>query len=329
MGGKDKSSSNQTSNSMNASNGQNASSSLGVNYGINQSGNESSQGSQQQASNQSTGSSFNESSQDVWGAQQPHLENVYNAGGDAYGQAQQGINQLQPGISSDMANAQSQAMGGFGNQMGGGYAAGLQGQVGPNSYVNALKGDMMNDAAQIKQQNLGGLDARAAASGMSGSTGYHNSANQMADNVDRQTMQGMNNLGFQAHNQGVQNQMALSSMMDRNQQGAMGNLQNMQQGAMNQFNPHMQGLNAAGQYASIIGGPTTLSQSMGGSQNQSSGQSTGSSFGSSSGFSNGMNVGMNMSGSQGFNNAYGGSSGQGTSNSSGWNIAPPSFSFAG
>jgi len=316
MGSKNKSNSQQTSNSMNAGNGVNAGSSVGVNYGVNQSG--------QQASNQSSsqGSSFNQSSQDVWGAQAPHLENVYNAGGDAFSQAQQGINSLQPGVSADMANAQQQAMGGFGNQMGGGFASSLQGQVGPNSYVDALKGDMMSDAAKIKQQNLGGLDARAAASGMSGSSGYHNSANQMAANVDEQTMRGMNNLGFQAHNQGVQNQMNLANMMDRNQQGAMGNLQNMQQGAMNQFNPHMMGLNAAGQYASIIGGPTVLGQSMGGSQNSSQ------SSGSSSGFSNGMNVGMNMSGSQGFNNNYGGSSGQGTSNSSGWNIAPPSFSFA-
>jgi len=321
MGGRDNSSSQQTSNSMNAGNGVNAGSSVGVNYGVNQGGNQSSQSSQQS----SQGTSFNESSQDVWGAQAPHLENVYNAGGDAFGQAQQGINDLQPGVSEDMANAQQQAMGGFGNQMGGGFASGLQGQVGPNSYVDALKGDMMSDAAKIKQQNLGGLDARAAASGMSGSSGYHNSANQMASNVDEQTMRGMNNLGFQAHNQGVQNQMNLAGMMDANQQGAMGNLQNMQQGAMNQFNPHMMGLNAAGQYAGIIGGPTVLGQSMGGSQNTSQGTSSG----SSSGFSNGMNVGMNMSGNQGFNNNYGGSSGQGTSNSSGWNVSPPSFSFAG
>lgn len=321
MGGKNKSNSQQSSNSMNAGNGVNASSGVGINYGVNQSG--------QQSSNQSSssGGSFNssESSQDVWAGQSPHLVDVYNAGGDAYGQAQQGINDLQPGVSADMANAQQQAMGGFGNQMGGGFASGLQGQVGPNSYVNNLAGDMMSDAAKIKQQNLGGLDARAAAAGMSGSTGYRNSANQMASNVDEQTMQGMNNLRFNAYNQGVQNNMNLAGMMDGNQQGAMGNLQNMQQGSMNQFNPHMMGLNAAGQYANIIGGPTVLGQSSSSGGSSQSSQSSG----SSSGFSNGMDVGMNMSGSQGFNNNYGGSSGQGTSNSSGWNIAPPSISMVG
>ena len=42
----------------------------------------------------------------------------------------------------------------------------------------------------------------------------------------------MNQLGFNAFNQGVQNQMNLAGMMDQNQQGAMGNLTS---GAMNQL----------------------------------------------------------------------------------------------
>ena len=144
-------------------------------------------------------------------------------------------------------------------------AQGLQGQVGQNSYVNALAGDMMSDANKIKMQNLQGIDARAAASGMSGSTGYHNSANKMANNVDEATMQGMNQLRFNAYNPGVQNKMAWQSMMDRNQQFGVANTGNMQQNAMNQFNPAMAGLNATGMYGQIIGGPTTLTQSSGGS----------------------------------------------------------------
>jgi hypothetical protein len=305
MGGKNKS--NQQSNSQQASTGQNVNSGMGVNYGVNQSGQNSS----------SSGSSYNSSSQDVWGTQSPHLENVYGSATDQYGQAIDSINGMQPQVQDQVSQAASQGMAGNAAQSQGGFAAGLQGQVGPNSYVNALKGDMMNDANLIKQQNLGGLDARAAASGMSGSTGYHSSANKMANNVDRQTMQGMNNLGFQAHNQGVANKMNLAGMMDRNQQFGVGQTGAMQQAAMNQFNPAMAGLNATGMYGQIIGGPTTLTQSSGGSSNSSSSQ----------GFSNGMNVGMNMSQGGGFNNSAGGSSGSG--NSSGWNIAPPSFSFAG
>ena len=307
MANKSKSNSKQNS----SSSGVGVNSGMGINYGVNQSG--------QQSNNQSSssGGSFNssESSQDVWAGQSPHLVDVYNAGGDAYGQAQQGISGLQPGVSADMANAQQQAMGGFGSQMGGGFASGLQGQVGPNSYVNALKGDMMNDANLIKQQNLGGLDARAAASGMSGSTGYHSAANKMANNIDRSTLQGMNNLGFQAHNQGVQNQMNLANMMDRNQQFGVGQTGAMQQAAMNQFNPHMMGLNAAGQYANIIGGPTVLGQSSSSGGSSQSSQSSG----SSSGFSNGMNVGLNTNQGTNINN----STGHGTSSGSSWGVEYP------
>jgi len=300
MGGK----SNQNS----SSSGQNVSSNVGVNYGVNQSG--------QQSSNQSSssGGSFNESSQDVWAGQSPHLVNVYDSATDQYGQAIDSINGMQPQVQDQVNQAASQGMAGSAAQSQGGFASGLQGQVGPNSYVNALKGDMLNDANLIKQQNLGGLDARAAASGMSGSTGYHSAANKMANNVDRSTLQGMNNLGFQAHNQGVQNQMNLANMMDRNQQFGVGQTGAMQQAAMNQFNPAMAGLNATGTYGQIIGGPTVLGQSSGASSNSSQ------SSGSSSGFSNGMNVGMNMGGGQGFNNS--------TGTGSSWNVAPPSFSLA-
>ena len=284
------------------SNGANAS--VGMNFGQTQSGNQSS----------SSGSSFNQSSQDVWGAQAPHLENVYGSATDQYGQAIGQINEMQPMVQGQVNDAYNQGAAGFGNQTHGGFASGLQGQVGPNSYVNALAGDMMSDANKIKQQNLGGLDARAAASGMSGSTGYHNSANQMANNVDEQTMQGMNQLRFGAHNQGVQNQMNLANMMDRNQQFGVANTGAMQQNAMNQFNPAMAGLNATGMYGQIIGGPTTLTQSSGGSSNSSS----------SSGFSDSVNYGMNQSGGYTGSNNYGSNVGQGASN--GWN-ANAGFSY--
>ncbi len=264
MGGKSKQSSNSSQSSQGVSSGVN------MNYGMNQSGQQSS----------SSGSSVNSSSQDVWGGQQDALANVYDSAGNQYGQAIDQINGMQPQVQDQVSGAFNQAQGGYGNQLGGGFASGLQGQVGPNAYTDALAGDMMSDAAKLKQQNLGGLDARAAAAGMSGSSGYRDQATQMAENVDEQTMQGLNQLRFNSQNQGIQNQMNLAGMQDRNQQGAMANMGAMQQGAMNQFNPAMAGLNATGAYGQIIGGPTTLSQS-----NQSS-----------NGFSNGMNMGLNMGG---------------------------------
>jgi hypothetical protein len=294
-GGKNSSSNSSVGQNTGQSNGANAS--VGMNYGQTQSGNQSS----------SSGSSFNQSSQDVWGAQQPHLENVYGSATDQYGQAIGQINDMQPMVQDQVSGSFNQGQQGFGNQMQGGFAQGLQGQVGPNSYVNALAGDMMSDAQKIKAQNLQGLDARAAASGMSGSSGYHNANNMMAESVDDATMQGMNQLRFGAHNQGVQNQMNLANMMDRNQQFGVANTGAMQQNAMNQFNPAMAGLNATGMYGQIIGGPTTLTQSSGGSSNSSS----------SSGFSDSVNYGMNQSGGYTGSNNYGTNVGQGSSN--GWN----------
>ena len=300
MGGKSKS--NQSSSSQNVSSNQGVNSSVGMNYGVNQSG------------NSSSGSSMNSSNQRIWGEQTPYLQDVYGNAQDQYGQAMDQVNALQPQVQDQVSGAFDQGMAGYGNQMGGGFAQGRQGQVGENAYVDALAGDMMSDAAKIKQQNLGGLDARAAAAGMSGSSGYRNQVSDMAENVDEQTMQGLNPLRFNSQNQGIQNQMNLAGMMDRNQQGAMANMGNMQQGAMAQFNPAMAGLNATGAYSNIIGGPTTLSSA------------SGSSSQSSNGFSNGMQTGMNMSG--GFNNGYGYGASNGQGSSSSWKFDPGS-SMAG
>jgi hypothetical protein len=300
MGSKSKS--NNSSSSQNVSNNQGVSSGVNMNYGVNQSG------------NQSSGSSMNSSSQGVWGDQSPYLQDVYGSAQDQYGQATDTINGLQPQVQGQVADAFQQGMGGYGNQMGGGFASGLVGQVGPNAYTDTLANDMISDAAQIKQQNLGGLDARAAAAGMSGSSGYQNQVANMTNDVDESTMQGLNQLRFNSQNQGIANQMNLASMQDRNQQAGLGNMGAMQQGAMNQFNPAMAGLNATGAYGQIIGGPTVLGSSMGSSSN------------SSQGFSNGMNMGMGMNGSTNIGNSFGSSTGQGSSSST---SIDPGFAAAG
>ena len=312
MGGKSKSK--QSSSSQNVQNSQGVNSGINMSYGTNQSGNYG------QNSSSGGGSSFNSSSQDVYGAQAPYLQDVYGQAQGAFNQGMADVNGMTPGVQQQLGDALGAAGQGYGNQMGGGFAAGLQGQVGPNSYVDAMRGQVADDAQLLKQQNLGGLDARAAAAGMSGSSGYRNQVNDMAQNVDESALNQMSQIGYNAHNQGIQNQMALAGQMDSNQQGAMGNLQNMQQGAMNQFNPAMMGQQMVGQYAQTIGGPTVLGSSSGGSNQFSQ------SSGTNMGFSNGMNVGMGMTGGINNSSGYGTSTGQGTSSS--WNVQPPSFSFA-
>ena len=307
--------------------------------------------SQSAGSSVSSGNSQNQSTstQDVWGAQQGALENVYGQAQDQYGQAIGQINALQPQVQGQMSDALNGATNANNNQMGGGFAGALQGQVGPNSYTDAMKGQIAQDSQQLMQQSLGGLDARAAAAGMSGSSGYRDQVGNTMDDINQNAMNQMTQVGYQAHDRGIQNQLALSQQMDQNQQSGVGNLQNIQQGAMNQFNPAMQGLNAAAQLGGIIGGPTVLgsSQSTGNSMNNSMSnnsassnnnsssnnssfnQATGGSQGSSnsvsnstnSSFNNGMNVGMGVTSNVGYGDQYGVNNSSGTS--SGWNVSMP------
>jgi len=332
MGGKSKSK--QSSSSQNVNSNQGVNSGVGMNYGMNQSGNfgmnqSNNFGFNQGSSSQSsTGGGSSQSTQNVWDAQSPFLKDVYGQAQDAFNSGMSSVEGLTPEVQAQMQQAFQQAQGGFGNQMGGGFASGLQGQIGPNSYVDAMKGQIADDANTLKQQNLGGLDARAAAAGMSGSSGYRDQVARMQDSVDENAMNQMANIGYQAHDRGIQNQMNLANMMDQNQQFGTNNLQNMQQGAMNQFNPAMVGQQMASNYAQTIGGPTTLTDSSSSSFSNSSGSSnnfgmnTGNSFGTNMGFSNGMNVGMNQSG--GFNNGYGYGASNGQGSSSGWQFDPGS-----
>lgn len=280
FGGSEQSSVNN-SGGLNVSQGMNVSNGINANYGVNEGG------------SFGTSSSGATSSQDIWGGQSPYLQDVYGGAQSAYGNAMGGINALTPSVQNQVSSAAGAAAGGYGNQMNGGFSAGLAGQIGPNAYTNAMKGQIANDANQLRQQSLGSLDARAAAAGMSGSSGYRDQVMGMNDDINEQALNAMTQVGYNSFDRGIQNQMGLASQMDANQQGAMGNVQNIQQSSMNQYNPSMVGLNAAGQYGQIIGGPTTLSQSQ---QNSNS---------TNSSFNNGMNMGLGMNQAVGVNNSYG------------------------
>ena len=314
---------------------------MNMNYGTNQSGNygqqQSSGGSQNfsqntnqsqsQNTNQSQSQNASQSTQDVYGAQSPYLQDVYAQAQNAFSQGMNDVNGMRPMVQGSMGDALGQAQGAYGNQMGGGFAQGLASQVGPNAYTDALKGQIASDAMKLKQQNLGSLDARAAAAGMSGSSGYRDQVNEMSNSVDENALNQMSQLGFNSFDRGLQNQMNLAGMMDQNQQGAMGNLQNIQSGAMNMFNPSMLGQQMAANYAQTIGGPTVLGQSSSQGTSNAFGQGTSNSFGQgtsmgnsfnnssgfNTGFSNGMNVGMGGNLNVGYGNNYNSSNGQGSS----------------
>jgi hypothetical protein len=278
-----KSSSNQSNASQQYGSGQNYSSNTGVNLGLNQSG----------------------STQGVWGHQQPFLNDVYKQGRDSTKTAMGAIRDNRGNVVDGVQGAFADGMGAYGNVAGGGAQAQLLGGMGSNPYVDAMNSQIMSDAGKMKQQTLGSLDGRAAAAGMSGSSGYRNQMTDSFSNIDQNAMNAMANVGYNAFNQDMQNRMALAQGVDQNMTNAANMTTNMQNASMNQYNPYLVDQQVASNYASTIGGPHNVGNS----------------------FSNGMSVGVNTGGSMGNNQNWGNSSGNGSSSS--FALTPPNMSFMG
>ena len=212
---------------------------------------------------------------------------------------------MQPGVTQQIQDAYGQANQGFGNQLDGGFAAGLQGQVGPNSYTDAMKGMVAEDAQRMQEtvsgtrRSCGGTAVGLLWVPRSGRPVHERHQQERTERHGQHWLPVIQPRRTEPDESG--------RMMDQNQQFGTSNLQNMQQGAMNQFNPSMVGMHMANHYAQAIGGPTALTtQSSGGevvNNSSSFNQGTSNNMGMNTGFSNGMNVGMNQSG--GFNNGYG------------------------
>lgn len=146
-----------------------------------------------------------------------------------------------------------------------------------NDYADAMKASLTADAEKTLGMNLGALDQRAAASGMSGSSRHGTATGMIADDINTNLQQNLTGIGYDTFDQDLQNKMNIASMADANalaakqmnmqsamdlmggQQGAMygglnygGNLLNA--GQQMQMSPWMSGLN----YASMLGGPVVL-----------------------------------------------------------------------
>ena len=376
FGGSDSQSINN-SGGLNVSQGMNVSNGINGSYGLNESGSfgvsdsrgqstssgrSSSSGGSSQESSSSTSSS---SSQDVWSGQSPFLQEVYKAASAGNADAQAAIQNLSPAIQRQLGNLSQAGTDAYNQQLAGGAAAnlgpsqvaGMQGNSlqqqmlnsynGNNPYMSGMKDMIAEDAQRLKQQNLGSLDARAAAAGMSGSSGYRNQVSDMMENVDENAMNAMTNLGYQANTQAIQDRMRLSGaadqynmmaagagdqygmqqagMMDQNVANALGQTNALQQSAMNQYNPSMMGLQAANQFGQIIGGPTVLGNSSSNSSSSSSGssynssnsvnnsQSTNNAMSNNSSFANGMMMALGLNQGIGINGAYGANTGSAAS----------------
>ena len=273
--------------------GQNTSESLGIGAGG---------GSGSSSGTASSGSSGSSQSQDnVWGEQSPFL-------GDVYQQAQGMFNQQQPQLQQEgqfagdyTRQAQNSGMGAWQNQLS---------DQNVNSYTDQMKQSVARDAQNAQNQMLGSMDARAAASGMSGGARHGQAIGEGMRGINDSMLSNQANIGFQAEEAQRGRQMqALGMSPQMAQMGSAG------------FDPINQQWSGVNNYAGAIGGPTTLGSSSSDSnawsesQNQSDNSSWNDTFNAAQ--SQGQNLGFNF----GLGQNYGENANmsEGDSSSSGWN----------
>jgi len=190
----------------------------------------------------------------------------------------------------DLQNQYNQALQGGGNEQF--MNQSIMGGAG-NDYVDAMKGQMQTDAGNRLGQQMAGLDARAGATGMPGSSRHGIVQAQAMDDSNRALTDAQTRLGYETFDQDLDRKMGIAQRADQfdmdrlnnvsgmlgAQQGAMqsglGASQNMQGLNMGQFAPQTSQWNNANQYSNAMGSPTVLSQGQASSDSKGSGISGG------------------------------------------------------
>lgn len=294
------------------------------------------------------------STAEVWAPQGEALQGLYGQGNDWLSQNNQGIqdaSQQQQALGQGAINAvapawQQQLQGGTL----GGYdiAGGLANMVGQNNDVNAqqvgpvsqshawdqyndqvgpggslanMEGMYRNQAKSATQDMLGGMDARAAASGMGGGSAHGNAIGRGMEGINSNLQSQMAQTGYDAYNKDLDRRLAIGSENDQfNQQRALsdqqsnlraqqgnqqfaGQQQQLMSGLLDQQNANasgaigqqsdiqnfingpMQGLMNSTQgmqfMQSLLGNPTALTQQQSTTNGATSGGGLGGSFGTS------------------------------------------------
>ena len=253
--------------------------------------------------------------QNVWDPQATRLNQVYGMGNRAAKSATQGINDLTPSVAQNMQNIYGATQPAWQNQMQGGVYQGmdLQGMYGNamqgggneqfvneqvmggagNDYADAMRGQIMRDSEGVINQNLGALDARAAASGMSGGSRHGTAQGNMIQNVNQNAQNQLSQIGYESFDKNLDRMSRIGRNADQFDMQRIGNISNMmgqQQNAMNQginnagqmqgvaqgqFAPYMAGFQPANAYANIVGGPQVLNSGSSNSQMDMNTQMTG------------------------------------------------------
>ena len=251
-------------------------------------------------SNSSSSGGFN---QGIYPVQGGALEQLYGNAGDLFGQTTSGMQGQLPGATDYMNQIAQGAQPAWQQQLGGGAYDGInsgdvlssiQQSMGQpsntssiyanvmggegNNYADAMRDQYVNDATRAQENMLANLDARAAASGMSGGSRHGIATAQGMEDINRNLQRNMAEIGYNTFDKDLANKLSIAQQADSNtlsrqnmmmdmlagKQAAMtggigagGMVQNLGMGAMN---PYMMPWNAAGMYGNVIGRPTVLNQ---------------------------------------------------------------------
>jgi hypothetical protein len=146
-----------------------------------------------------------------------------------------------------------------------------------NTYADAMKAGYAADANRATANMLSNLDARAAASGMSGGSRHGTATSQGMYDINSNLQKSLADVGYNTFDKDLQNklniaqqadqgtlarQQLMSNMLGQQQgvsTGALGMGQNMQNLGMGAFAPGMMPWQNISNYANALGSPTVLS----------------------------------------------------------------------
>jgi len=238
----------------------------------------------------------------VWGAQTPYLQSMYGKAGGLYDQTAQQAAGYIPQAIEGMNNTQQQTQAPWLDQLqGGAYRdMGLQNSLmgslnqsmnqpsamseingmimggDGNNYADAMKASFQSDAQRAQDQMLQSMDARAAASGMSGGSRHGTAISQGMRGINENLQRNMANVGYGTFDKDLDRKLAIAGQADQNtlarqqmMSGMIGQQQNtqntgiqngqlQQQMQMGQFAPMTVPWDMMGEYANVLGRPTIL-----------------------------------------------------------------------
>lgn len=245
------------------------------------------------------------------------LTNMYNQASNLFGQTNSQAQSAIPGAQQYANNIRDMTTPAFQSALGGGVYNGLnignqlmgslnQSLNSPsntsqvyadimggsgNNYADAMKAKYISDADIAEKKMLSNLDARAAASGMSGSSRHGTAIAQAMQDINNNLQGNLAQVGYDTFDKDLANKLNIAQMADQNtlsrqqllsdmlgqQQGTTnaglnysGNIQNL---GMGQFAPMMVPWDMMSNYAAAIGSPTVLSSGQGSGNSKAMAQS--------------------------------------------------------